>query len=411
MYQPYTDSINQFLKLTLVDNVLSILEKTWMIWVPIVLSLFFWHFFKEYKRTKFIADTKHILLEVKVPKDMFKSPLAMELFLNALHQTGGEATWYDWQVLGKVRAWFSLEIASFGGELHFFIWTREALRMVVESQLYSQYPGIEINEAPDYAKQLNYSPRTHSLWGCDFVLTKPDPYPIKTYTDFGLDKDPKEEYKVDPITPQLEFLGALKPDNQIWIQFVVRAHKKEPGEKDDPLIKLSEKEIKAIIDKAAIKKEGEEKTAASQRLSKVQQEVITAIERHMAKHNFDVGIRVIYTAPKESFVGTTIPGLIGSFKQYGSSNMNGFKPSAWLTNFSYPWQDYKEYRQNKVRAEVLDAYRRRSFFWPPYNFNKHNHLSTEELATMYHFPGQVSGTPSFNRIMSKKSEAPANLPI
>lgn len=411
MYDPYIENLNQFLNLELVSGVLTVLKQTWVVWLPTFLFLIFWHFFTQYTRTKFIAETKHVLLEVKVPKDMFKSPLAMELFLNALHQTGGEATWYDRQVLGKVRAWFSLEIASFGGELHFFIWTREALRTIVEAQLYSQYPGIEIQPAEDYAKKIDYSPKTHSLWGADFVLTKPDPFPIKTYTDFGLDKDPKEEYKVDPITPQLEFLGTLKPDNQIWIQFVVRAHKKEPGEKDDPLIKMSEKEIKGIIEKATIKKDDEEKTAVSQKLSKVQQEVITAIERHMAKHNFDVGIRVIYTAPKESFVGTTVPGLIGSFKQYGSANMNGFKPSAWLTDFSYPWQDYKEYRQNKVRAEVLDAYRRRSFFWPPYNFNKHIHLSTEELATIYHFPGQVSNTPSFNRILSKKSEAPANLPI
>lgn len=411
MYDPYIENLNLFLALPLVGSVLMVLDRTWVIWLPAILAIFFWHFFTKYTRTKFIANTKHVLLEIKVPKDVFKSPLAMELFLNALHQTGGESTWYDRQVLGKVRAWFSLEIASFGGEIHFYIWTREALRTVVESQLYSQYPGIEISEAKDYSFLVDYNPRVHALWGADFVLTKPDPYPIKTYADYGLDKDPKEEYKIDPITPQLEFLGALKPDNQIWIQFVVRAHKKEPGQKDDPLLKSSEKEIKAIVDKAIIKKEDEEKTAASQKLSKVQQEVITAIERHMAKHNFDVGIRVIYLAPTTGFVGSLVPGIIGSFKQYGSANMNGFKPNGWLASFDYPWQDYKEIRKNKVRAELLDAFRRRSFFWPPYNENKHVHLSTEELATMYHFPGQVSGTPSFKRIMSKKSEAPSNLPI
>jgi hypothetical protein len=38
-------------------------------------------------------------------------------------------------------------------------------------------------------------------------------------------------------------------------------------------------------------------------------------------------------------------------------------------------------------------------------------LSTEELATLYHFPGAIAATPSINRIPSKKSEAPANLPI
>ncbi len=38
-----------------------------------------------------------------------------------------------------------------------------------------------------------------SIWGCEFKFTKGDGYPIKTYVDYGLDKDPKEEYKVDPL--------------------------------------------------------------------------------------------------------------------------------------------------------------------------------------------------------------------
>jgi hypothetical protein len=38
-------------------------------------------------------------------------------------------------------------------------------------------------------------------------------------------------------------------------------------------------------------------------------------------------------------------------------------------------------------------------------------LNTEELATLYHFPGQVAATPSFKRISSTKAEAPTNLPI
>jgi len=33
--------------------------------------------------------------------------------------------------------------------------------------------------------------------------------PIKTYEDYGLGKDPKEELKVDPITPLIELLGTL----------------------------------------------------------------------------------------------------------------------------------------------------------------------------------------------------------
>jgi hypothetical protein len=38
-------------------------------------------------------------------------------------------------------------------------------------------------------------------------------------------------------------------------------------------------------------------------------------------------------------------------------------------------------------------------------------MTTEELATIYHFPGDVSKTPTLSRITAKKAEPPANLPI
>src|SRR3989338_9035958 len=58
---------------------------------------------------------------------------------------------------------------------------------------------------------------------------KSDPYPIKTYIDYELDRDKFEEKKVDPITPTLEFLGGIGKNEQIWIQILVQANK---GKKD-----------------------------------------------------------------------------------------------------------------------------------------------------------------------------------
>ena len=58
----------------------------------------------------------------------------------------------------------------------------------MESQLYAQYPEIEVHEVPDYAQFVDFDPGTKSMWGNEFVLTKGDPYPIKTYIDYNLDK-------------------------------------------------------------------------------------------------------------------------------------------------------------------------------------------------------------------------------
>ena len=38
-------------------------------------------------------------------------------------------------------------------------------------------------------------------------------------------------------------------------------------------------------------------------------------------------------------------------------------------------------------------------------------LNIEELATLYHFPGEVAATPSIPRIDSVKGSSPSNLPV
>src|SRR3989344_818421 len=202
------------------------------IWLPILLIIIAWKLWVRYIRALFWSKQKRILLEIKLPKEITKSPLAMETFLVGLHQTGREGTWYDkfWQ--GKTRPWFSLEMVSIEGVVRFFIWTEEAFKNIIESQLYAQYPTVEIYEAPDYTEGIFFDKYKMGLMGTNFKFEKSDAYPIKTYVDYGLDKaDTKEEYKTDPITPIIEFLGSMGKGEQAWIQILIRAHKKEQKKK------------------------------------------------------------------------------------------------------------------------------------------------------------------------------------
>ena len=114
--------------------------------------------------------------------------------------------------------------------------------------------------------------------------------------------------------------------------------------------------------------------------------------------------------------------MLGSQRQYSSQYLNGFKLKA-KTDVSDEFKDWcalfpflnkrKDYLQNKYKNLMFDAYKLRSYFFPPYQFYGNNPfiLSTEELATIFHFPGNVSATPTLAKIASKKSEPPANLPI
>ncbi len=179
----------------------------------------------QYIRAKYIKEQETVLLELKLPKDITKSPAAMEIIIDALSQPG-VGSYIDVFLKGRVRSWFSLELVSIGGQVKFFIWTQKKFKNIIESQIYSQFPTVEIYEVPDYALQIPFDTEKYSFWGMQLSLSKPDVYPIKTYIDYNLNKDPKEEYKIDPITPLLEFLGSVKHGEQVWIQILIQAHRK-----------------------------------------------------------------------------------------------------------------------------------------------------------------------------------------
>ncbi|MBU3969090.1 hypothetical protein KJ991_02690 [Patescibacteria group bacterium] len=381
------------------------------VWGVLFLVIIFWNVWLTYVRADFLSKQGYKLLEIELPKEQFKSPLAMELVLNTLNQTGGEKTFIDRYIKGKVRPWFSLELVSIEGNVHFFIWTRENFVDLVESQIYSQYPNSRIIEVEDYTNFLKYTKREFSLWGCEFKLTKADPYPIKTYVDYGLDEDlKKEEQKIDPITPTIEFLGSIGQKEYVWIQILVRANKKEKRKKGSWFKKTDWRGEAEDLVNELLKRDSKTKISEEHpNLTKEEQVIISAIQQSISKPGFDCGIRGIYLAETDKFKPINITGLTGTFKQYSSANLNGVVPTGGLTIFNYPWQDFKEIRQNKVRKELFDSYRRRSYFHLPYK-KKAFVLSSEELATIFHFPGQVAQTPTFKRIESSRSEPPMNLP-
>ncbi len=399
---------------------------------PVVLAVFlcvvFWGLWVDYVQGKQFLGLKYTCLELKLPKDTFKSPQAMEVVLNSLHNTADGSLYAQfWK--GETRPWYSLELISIEGSVKFIIWTEDRRKQGVMTALYSQFPNIEIKEIDDYSRSAHFDPKTMKVFGAEFVFTKKSEenglaYPIKTYIDYGLDKDPKEEFKVDPLLPLIEWLGSVGPNQQVWFQFLIRAHKKEarkPGhlfKKYDPWKQAAEDEINRILIRDAKTKVAGEVNPETgygklPTISKPEQDIIEALGRSVAKQAFDVGIRAIYIAKKEVFnTPFGIGGIIGNMKQFNTENLNGFKPNGdkWHPMLGDPWLDYRDMRKNRFSRLVIMAYKRRSYFYGPFK-SKPLVMNTEELATVYHFPGSVAQTPTLDRVPSKKAQAPGNLPI
>lgn len=403
------------------------------VWLPFLLVGGAWGMWIVLKRSEFIAEQKYILLEIKPPRNLVKTPLAMEAFLATLHLTGGESTWYA-RFMGGIRPFFSLEIVSLEGQVHFFIWTRAALRRIIEGQMYAQYSGVQIVEAPDYTRLISAKPEEWIIWGCDFKHTAPDPLPIKTYMEYGLDEVQKEPEQVDPLANLIEFMGSIGKGEYLWLQFVIRAHKGEKygatpagnnsnklNEKGKPYtwIDAGEEMVQEIRKKTRESYvdvlTGEERPGFPNP-TKGQMEKMAAIERNTSKLAFDVGGRGIYLAKSEKFNGSTISHLIALFKPFTSEGWNGINSSAWMKRFDdYPWEINVEKTKNLYRRKLIEQYRRRQFFYNPFFkgglFARDAMvMSTEELATIYHIPSSGVGTPGLARIQSATGEAPANLP-
>lgn len=380
-------------------------------WGPVFLGYLFWHQWIHFVQGQFLSKINWVMLEIKLPKETYKSPLAMEIVLGVLNQTN-TGTWYDRWWKGKVKDFFSLEMVSLEGNIKFFIRTPWIYKNTIEAQLYGQYPDVEIYEVPDYVRYVDYRGKEGewAIIAAEYGLTKEDPYPIKTYVDYGLDKDPKEEFKIDPLTAVIEYLGSMGKGEQLWLQIIVtgagKRYHKADGTKGD-----WKDEGKAIIDKISKRTEKtKDGLPLNLRLTKGEQDVISAIERTMGKSGFDCGIRALYLVKKAQFHPGNIKSLGGLLKPFSTNNLNGFKPTEQTFGWDYPWQDYKDIRLNKKRKELFEAYKYRAWFTHPRHL-KPFVLTSEELATIYHFPGGVAQTPTFGRITSRKSEAPVNLPI
>ena len=407
----------------ILGDVLQIVIAISPILLAIVLFALFWPLWINYIRSEFFASLKYAVLEIKLPKELLKSPLAMEVFLNSIHN-GSDGKKFAQYWKGEKRPSYSLELVSVEGIVKFFIRTEDRRKAGVISGLYAQFPGIEVHEVEDYTFGIHFDKKESKLWGVDFKFKNKSPYyPIKTYIDYKLDKDPKEEYKIDPLLPMLEFLGSVGPNQQIWIQYIIRAHIAEQRHPDhwfkkyDEWIEGSKKLVNEILmrdPKTKVAGMKDEATGFTKlpTISKGEQEIAEAIERRISKLAFDVGIRAIYIAKKDVFdTPFGIGGVNSSFNQFSSEHLNGFKTTGWISDFNgFPWEDFRGMRRAKKSKLVLEAYKRRSYFYEPF-VGKIMVMNTEELATLYHFPGQIAMTPNLNRIPSKKSQAPSNLPI
>lgn len=415
------------------------------LWLPIVLIYGFWKVWIWYIQSLYLSGRNPVLLEMRMPREVTKSPRAMEIALANFWINSGETTFLHRGWRGQVRPFFSFEIASFGGDVRFFVWCWKNYVHTVQEALYGMYPEVEVMEVEDYASKFQLDLSRHNVFATDWRLESArgqgrkygagkfrieDMYAIKTYVDFELDKDPKEELKVDPMSSVMEFLSSLHPFEQIWVQFIVRRCGKYGilivNERDDEWKHEMMNEVELIRHQANkvpgtedIKSYDDLVKAASGEDSSHQKfpnptprhkQMMESIDRNMAKLPFEFLGRGIYIATDHDLVGPTYTHMRWMWKPMGNSAYGThLRPRRWHNYFDYPWQDVANIRWNRHVRFALDAYRRRSAFHSPWIIPT-DVMTNESLATIWRPLSSTVTAPGLRRIPAKKAEPPANLP-
>jgi len=385
-----------------------------------------------YKKQQYLLSLKWVLLEIKPPPDVQKSPKIAENIFSGLHAAYiTSVSWKQRFFEGNVQPWFSFEIVGNGGEIGFYARVPEGLRNLVEAQIFAQYGDAEIKIADDYVNLLpEYLPDDdYDMWGTELVFTKPDAYPIKTYPFFEEESGKDEFKRTDPLAPLAETMSSLEPGEHLWVQLLIRGTSdswakdakaevdklmgKEPKIERDALGKAVDFIDKLLPGGTPAAEEKKKEEFSLMKLSGGQKFVLDQVEHKIAQLGFKSGYRFLYIARKDRFHGSHISAVTGYFKQFYLNNLNSFMPNkktwtpskGWFHWF-FPSDKGFGYKKEEFNRKwyLYQYYKKRAFV------RQFVMLSVEELATLFHLPGIGVKAPAFPRVEAKKGQPPPGLP-
>ncbi len=408
----------------------------WVVFLIVLLRGLFW-IYVDYIQNKYAAGVKWSLLAVDVPQENLQSVKAVEQIFAAMWPLYESFNLKDKYITGKFQLAYSLEIVSIGGYTQFLIRTPSTHRDLVEAAVYAQYPKAEIFEVEDYAqryKNLKFPHDKLDLWGSEFGLVKPSPYPIRTYPEF---EHNLTQTFADPLAGLLEVFNKIDKQEELWMQLVItpindswkeEAYKiinkiigaEQPAKKDLAHMFLSPfYHFATLIQDLFIYGIGYEpgkveSSAAQDRqpinkmmyLTPEEKRVLEAITNKISKIGYRVKMRMIYLGLKGKLNKAKGPGaFIGALQQFGALNLNGFKPiGKTKTSADY---FFVERRVQAKQNRILHQYLSRS---QSAGGGQGFVLNIEELATLFHFPAPEIMRENVKRVEAKKEAPPVDLP-
>lgn len=385
-------------------------------------------------QTRFVNNTKHILLAIDVPRENEQTPKAVEHIFSHLHGIQKKPNAWEKYRDGYVQPTITLELISIGGYIQYLIRCPVVNRDLIEASIYAQYPNAEISEVEDYTKDIKavFPNDDFDMWGCEFALTNKEAYPIRTYP---LWEHSLTQTFLDPMASMLEIMGRLQPEEQMWFQWVLSPTANDKWRKRG--LDLINKLIGAKSKKSTTGMEtlitapgqlalgtyntltrtlfepGQEGSSKKDNdppsmmlhLPPNVRAVVEAVGMKISKLGFETKFRGIYIGKKGIFTKARVPGMLGAVKQFSTMDLNGFKPDKTMkTSRDY---FFVERKLNTIKRRILLGYKYRS----TWSGRSKYVLNIEELASVWHFPVITVKAPQVKKTEAKRGEPPVALPI
>ena len=360
----------------------------WYVWLPLVILLSFLTW-RNYQQLNEFISSDNVLLILEIPKTNDKKELAAEQLFASLHGILRDKR--ELKLSRGAQEHLSFEVASVNGQIRFYVWTPRSLQSFVEGQIYAQYPTVQIHQASeDYTEHE----RDHSVtYTTEMTLTASEFLPIKTFQTF----------EVDPLAGITGTLAKLESTGEeLWIQVLAKPVEDSWQIEADHWISRLREGSASILPSiggsmrwlgglfAALWRPPEEGLAGGKgpEISERNKTRIAEAEKKATKLGYEVKIRLAYLGENQTNAKLRMQALVGTFKQFNSTNLNGFKPI-----------------KAAYGKEFLEKYRHRAFFGDGFILN------IEELASVFHLPHTNVETPNIVWASAKTAEPPSKLPV
>ena len=297
----------------------------------------------------------YVLLQVEVPRDNEVKIDAAEQFFSSLASLKKSG----WQTKISGQPHLSFEIVATPGDIRFYISAPSKLRDLIEKQVNGSYPGAEIKAVDEY----NIFTKDGRVAFAALKLKNTDYNPIKIF----------RELPVDPLSSITSNLAKMHEGEGAAIQVLIAPT--ASSWRDEGRVYISEtKKQEANPEKAEFKTD---------------QKDLEAIGNKCGKVGFETIIRIVVSAKSEEMARMHLDNMLGAFSQFNGS--------------------LNEFSKIKIRFKrffMLDFIYR--LFPVVTIFKKQTSvLTSEELATIFHFPNKTIETPNIRWLNAKRAPAPS----